>query len=225
MDRNIIVTGATGNLGRAVIEKFKREGFKVIATVRPGGKEEVEEADDTYELDVTDEASVEAFAKEYAYQYGEIEAMALLVGGYAYGELASTSADQLTEMIRLNFLSTFIMTRHFLPLMKKADKGSILLIGAKPALDAKQGKSAMAYTLSKGLIMQFAELLSEEVARTRIRAHVFVPSVIDTPENRQAMPDQDYRKWVSAAEIAEAMHYAASNPALKNTVFKLYGGL
>jgi NAD(P)-dependent dehydrogenase (short-subunit alcohol dehydrogenase family) len=225
MDRNIIVTGATGNLGRAVMEKFKREGFKVIATVKPAGSEEIEEADDIYEMDVTDEAAVEGFAKEYAYQYGEIEALALLVGGYAHGGIGNTSLEQVSEMIKLNFFSAYTMVRHFLPIMKKANNGSILLVGAKPVLHPEQGKSAVAYTLSKGLIMQLSELISQEVAGTRVRSHVFVPSIIDTPENRKAMTDQDFSKWVSAGEIAEAMHYAASSPSLKNMVFKLYGGM
>lgn len=225
MDRNIIVTGATGNLGKNVIEKFKREGFKVIATVRPGSNNDIEEADDIYEVDVTDEKSVEAFAKDYAYQYGEVEAIALLVGGYAPGGLEKTSAEQLAEMIKLNFFSAYTMVRHFLPMMKKANQGSVLLVGARPALQPEQGKTAVAYTLSKSLIIQLSELISQEVAGSRIRSHVFVPSIIDTPENREAMRGQDYSKWVSPGEIAEAMHYAASSPSLKNMVFKLYGGM
>lgn len=225
MDRNIIVTGATGNLGKSVIEKFKREGFNVIATVRPGKVYEIEEASDIYEVDVTDEQSVEAFAKDYAYQYGSIEAIALLVGGYAQGTLEQTSAEQVSEMFNLNFFSAYTMVRHFLPIMKKANKGSFLLVAAKPALQPEQGKTAVAYTLSKGLILQLNDLISREVAGSRIRSHVFVPSIIDTPENRQAMADQDFLKWVTAGEIAEAMHYATSNPSLSNMVFKLYGGL
>lgn len=225
MDRNIIVTGSTGNLGKSVIEKFKREGFNVIATVRPGKAHEIEEADDIYEVDVTDEKSVEAFAKDFAYQYGEVEVVALLVGGYAPGGLENTAVEQLSEMIKLNFFSAYTMVRHFLPIMKKANRGSLLLVGARPVLQPEQGRSAVAYTLSKGLIMQLSELISQEVADSRIRSHVFVPSVIDTPDNRQAMSNHDYSKWVSAGEIAEAMHYAASNPSLKNMVFKLYGGI
>lgn len=225
MDRNIVVTGGAGNLGREVIGKFKREGFKVIATVAPDSGDEIEDADDIYEIDMTNEKSVEAFAKEYAYQYGEIEALALLVGGYAQGKIGETSLDQLSEMIKLNFFSAYNMVRHFLPIMKKANKGSFLLVGARPALLPEQGSSAVAYSLSKGLVLQLADLVSEDTAGTGIRSHVFVPSIIDTPANREAMPGQDYTKWVSRGEIAEAMHYAASSPSLKNMIFKLYGGI
>lgn len=225
MERNIIVTGGAGNLGQEVISKFKREGFKIIATVIPDRVHEIEEADDLYEVDVTQEKAVEGFAKEYAYQYGEIEAIALLVGGYASGKIEQTSLDQIHDMIKINFYSAYNMVRHFLPLMKKANKGCFLLVGARPALQPEQGKSAVAYSLSKALVLQLSDLISQEVAGTAIRSHVFVPSVIDTPVNREAMPGQDYSKWVSRGEIAEAMHYAASSPSLKNMVFKLYGGI
>src|SRR5690606_37891467 len=102
--------------------------FNVIALVRPGKPYEIEEADDIYEVDVTNEESVEAFAKEYAYQYGDIEAIALLVGGHAQGGLEETSAEQLSEMINLNFFSAYTMVRHFLPMMKKVNRGCFLLV-------------------------------------------------------------------------------------------------
>jgi len=219
MDRNIIVTGGAGNLGREVIGKFKREGYKVIATVLPDSGDEIEEADDIYEVDLTLEKSVEAFAKEYAYQYGDIEAIALLAGGYSPGTIEDTPMEKVSEMISLNFYSAYNMVRHFLPLLKKANKGSLLLVGARPALQPELGKTSVAYSLSKGLILQLADLITQEVAGTAVRSHVFVPSIIDTPENREAMKSQDFSKWVSSAEIAEAMHYAASIPSLRNMAF------
>src|SRR5690606_32679288 len=113
MDRNIIITGGAGNLGHEVVGKFKREGYKVIATIVPGSGDEIEEADDVYETDVTSEKSVEAFAKEYALQYGEVESIALLVGGYKGGSIENTSQELLTEMISLNFISAFNMVKCF----------------------------------------------------------------------------------------------------------------
>src|SRR5690606_5413342 len=225
MDRNIIITGGAGNLGREVVGKFKREGYKIIATIAPGSGDEIEEADDIYEVDVTQEKSVEEFAKEYVLQYGEVESIALLVGGYKGGKIEDTPLGLLSQMIQLNFFSTYNMVKNFLPVMKKANKGSFLLVGARPALQPEQGKSSVAYSLSKGLINNLADLIAQEVQGTLIRTHVFVPSVIDTPPNREAMKGQDYTKWISPVEIAEAMHYAAINPSLSNMTFKLYGGI
>lgn len=225
MERNIIVTGAAGNLGKAVVEKFKREGYKVVATIMPESGDEVEDADDIYEVDVTDEESVTNFAKEYHLQYGEVDAIALLVGGFAMGAIESTSLMDVDKMLKLNFYSTFNMVKNFLPLMKKADFGSFLFMGARPALQSQDGKDVVAYALSKRLVLELADYVAEESKNTKIRSHVFVPSIMDTPENRDAMPDSDFSQWVNPAEIAEAMHYAVNNPGLRNMVFKLYGGV
>jgi NAD(P)-dependent dehydrogenase (short-subunit alcohol dehydrogenase family) len=225
MERNIIVTGAAGNLGTAVVSKFKREGYRIVAIIEPESGDEVEEADDVYEVDVMDAEAVQDFAKEYHLQYGEVDAIALLVGGYASGNIESTDINDMEKMIRLNFFSAFNMVKNFLPVMKKADFGNFLFVGARPALQPEDGKGVVAYALSKNLVMELANYVAEEARGTRIRTHLFVPSIIDTPSNREAMQDSDFSQWVSPAEIAEAMHYAVNNPALRNMTFKLYGGV
>ncbi len=225
MNRNIIITGSAGNLGRAVVSKFKREGFKVIAVIEPDSGHEVEDADDTYQVDVTDEPSVEAFSKEYQMQYGDLECVALLVGGFGMGGIESTSTKDLDKMIRLNFFSAFNMVKYFLPLMKKANNGTFLFVGAKPALQPDEGKDVLAYALSKGLVIDLAEFTANETVKLKVRSHVFVPSIIDTPQNRESMSKADFGQWVKPSEIAEAMHYAATNASLRNMTFKLYGGV
>jgi short-subunit dehydrogenase len=128
-------------------------------------------------------------------------------------------------MIKLNFYSAFNMVKSFLPLMKKADFGDFLFVGARPALQPEDGKNVVAYALSKRLVIELANFVSEDVKNTKIKAHVFVPSIIDTPSNRESMPEADYSKWVGPSEIAEAMHNAVNNPSLRNMTFKLYGGI
>ncbi len=98
-------------------------------------------------------------------------------------------------------------------------------MGARPALQKNEGLGALAYALSKGLVIELAEFTAKEVEESKIRSHVFVPSIIDTPPNREAMPDSDFSEWVNPADIAEAMHYAVNNGALRNMTFKLYGGV
>ncbi|TDQ17555.1 NAD(P)-dependent dehydrogenase (short-subunit alcohol dehydrogenase family) [Algoriphagus boseongensis] len=225
MSRNIIVTGAAGALGSAVVEKFKREGYRVIALLRPDADEVSEEADDSYEVDVTDEKSVTEFVKEYEMQYGDLDAIAMIVGGFAMGNLEKTTQKDMSKMIQLNFFSAFQMVQGFLPLMKKQQKGTFLFVGARPALQLKDATSSIAYALSKKLVISLAEILAEEIKGTDIRSHIFVPSIIDTPANRESMPDSDFGKWVNPAEIAEAMHYAVNTPSLRNMTFKLYGGV
>ncbi|WP_026966440.1 SDR family NAD(P)-dependent oxidoreductase [Algoriphagus terrigena] len=225
MSRNIIVTGAAGGLGRAVVDKFKREGYHVIALLRPGHEEAVEEADANYEVDVTSEEAVAEFVREYQMQYGELDAIAMLVGGFAMGNVEQTTQTELTKMFQLNFFSAFQMVQGFLPLVKKQQKGTFLFVGARPALQLQDATGSLAYALSKKMVISLSEILAEEIKGTDIRTHVFVPSIIDTPANRESMPDADFGKWVSPAEIAEAMHYAVNTPSLRNMTFKLYGGV
>jgi NAD(P)-dependent dehydrogenase (short-subunit alcohol dehydrogenase family) len=225
MERNIIITGAAGNLGKEVVAKFKREGYKVIATILPNSEEEVDDADDVYEVDVTNEESVAEFAKEYQLQYGEVDAIGLLVGGYASGGIEKTSVQEIEKMMKLNFFTAFNMVKNFLPVFKKANFGTFLFVGARPSLQPADGKNVVAYALSKSLLFQLADYVAEEVKDSKIRSHIFVPSIIDTPPNREAMPESDFSEWVSPAEIAEAMHYAVNTPSLRNITFKLYGGV
>ncbi len=225
MSRNIIVAGAAGGLGRAVVDKFKREGYHVIALLRPGHEEPVEEADDNYEVDVTSEEAVAEFVREYQMQYAELDAIAMLVGGFASGNVEETTQAELTKMFQLNFFSAFQMVQGFLPLVKKQQKGTFLFVGARPALQLQDATGSLAYALSKKMVISLSEILAEEVKGTDIRTHVFVPSIIDTPANRESMPNAEFGKWVNPAEIAEAMHYAVNTPSLRNMTFKLYGGV
>ena len=225
MSRNIIITGAAGALGTAVVEKFKREGYHVIALLRPGQDEVSEEADDSYEVDVTDESAVLEFVREFQMQYNDLDAIAMIVGGFAMGNIESTSQKDLLSMFQLNFFSAFHLVQGFLPIMKKQQKGTFLFVGARPALQLSDAKEMVAYSLSKKMVLSLSEILAEEVKGTQIRTHVFVPSVIDTEVNRAAMPDADFGKWVNPTDIAEAMHYAVNTPALGNMTFNLFGGL
>ncbi|MEN2281896.1 SDR family NAD(P)-dependent oxidoreductase [Algoriphagus sp. SE2] len=223
MSRNIIITGASGNLGSAVVEKFKREGYHIIALTDPNRDDFVEEADDSYEVDVTDEEQVVSFVKEFQLQYGDLDALAMLVGGYGSGGFEKTSQTDLQKMFQLNFFSAYHLVRGFLPIMKKQQKGTFLFVGARPALELSGAKDTLAYSLSKRLVITLTEILGEEIKDSPIRSHVFVPSIIDTPQNRDSMPDADFSKWVTPKEIAEAMHYSVNTSALRNMTFKLYG--
>ncbi len=225
MRRNIIVTGAAGALGTSVVEKFKREGYHVIALLRPGHDEVSEEADDSYEVDASDEHAVLEFVREFQMQYNDLDAIAMIVGGFAMGNLESTTQKDLLSMFQLNFFSAFHLVQGFLPIMKKQQKGTFLFVGARPALQLEDAIHTVAYSLSKKLILSLSEILAEEVKDSQIRTHVFVPSILDTANNRASMPDADFTKWVNPNDVAEAMHYAVNTPALRNMTFKLYGGV
>ena len=170
MSRNIVITGAAGALGAAVVEKFKREGYYVIALVRPEANEQAKEADVTYDVDVTDEQAVSDFVKEYEVQFGDLEAIAMLVGGYTPGNLESTSQQDLTRMMQLNFFSAYTVASSFLPLLKKQQRGALLFVGARTALDPQEGKSAVAYALSKRMVLKCASPVPQRSRKSASRS-------------------------------------------------------
>ncbi|MFC3879151.1 SDR family NAD(P)-dependent oxidoreductase [Algoriphagus namhaensis] len=223
MSRNIIVTGAAGNLGSAVVDKFSREGYEVIAVVEPGKNHQIEEVDYLYEVDVTSASSVEEFTKEYQLQHGDLDAIALLVGGFAMGGIEQTTQEDFEKMFTLNFFSSFHLVKQFLPIFKAQGSGTFLFVGARPAMNAEDGAGVLAYAMSKKLVFALADIVAAEVKGTEIGSHVFVPSIIDTPQNREAMPDSDFEKWVKPEDIADSMHFAVNHPELKNMTFKLFG--
>jgi NAD(P)-dependent dehydrogenase (short-subunit alcohol dehydrogenase family) len=174
-------------------------------------------------VDVTDEKAVAEFIREYNLQYGDLDALAMIVGGFAMGGITDTSQNDLDQQLKLNFFSTFHLVKGFLPTMKNQKKGTLLFVGAMSALEADGAVGKVAYSLSKKLIFDFVEILGEETKKTSIRSHIFVPGIIDTPTNRESMPDADFTKWVAPKDIAETMHFAVNTASLQNTIFKLYG--
>ncbi len=226
MKKNILITGASGNLGQAAVEKFISEGHRVIATVTPGkslgfvGDENVV----AYEADLSNEKMVEDVIGKIIVDHQTIDAAILTVGGYAGGTIATTDGATIQKMISLNFNTAYFVARPVFQQMIKQGSGRIVLIGSRPALKASEGKNNLGYALGKTLVFKLAELLNAEASGKDIVSSVIVPSIIDTPVNRQAMPNANFSDWVRADEVAEAMHYLVTGKgrALREPVLKMY---
>lgn len=224
--KNILITGASGNLGKASVEKFLASGYRVIATVSPGKTlgYPVSDSVDVREVDLTNESMVSDAVQKVIEDYKTIDASLLLVGAYGAGSIQNTNGAALRKMIALNFETSYFTARALLEKMKQQSGGRIILIGARPALNAQEGKEAIAYALSKSLIFKLADYINAESNTTRVTASVIVPGVIDTELNRKANPSADFSQWVKPEEIAEAMLYVCSDSArpLRNAVIELY---
>ncbi len=228
MKKTILITGASGNLGKATVLRFLNDGHRVIAIVSPGKTLGFEVQGDfmVREANLTDESSIATVIAKIIAESKSIDVALLLVGGYASGSVFETDEALLKKMYSQNFETAYFAARPvFLQMMKQPLGGRIIFIGARPALLPKDGKSSLAYALSKSLIFKLADLLNEEGASKNVLSSIIVPSTIDTPVNRAAMPSADFSSWVKPEAIAEVMAFVASEVAddLRDTVIKVYG--
>lgn len=223
--KTVLITGATGNLGKACVEKFLAEGYKVVATVSPGKTSDLDlPGVETFEADLTNEASVEKIINTITSTH-RIDASLLLVGGFAMGSIQDTTNRGLTKMFSLNFDTAYFTARLVFLHMMKQSAGRIIFIGARPALNPTDGKNTVAYSLSKSLVFKLVELLNAEGAANNVVSHVIVPSIIDTPVNRAAMPNANFSNWVTPEEIAGTMAYLCSDKGsgVRDSIVKVYG--
>jgi NAD(P)-dependent dehydrogenase (short-subunit alcohol dehydrogenase family) len=226
--KSVIITGASGNLGKACVDKFIQAGYNVIATVSPGKALgfEVTGSLETFEADLTDEVSAEKVIADIIKKYKTIDATLLLVGGYASGGIKETNGAVLKKMFTLNFDTAYFAARPiFQHMLTQPNGGRIIFVGSRPALVAKDANRSLGYALSKSLLFKLADSLNEAGSASNVTAAVVVPSTIDTPTNREAMPKSDFTAWVKSEEIADAMVHlcSAETKTWRETVVKIYG--
>lgn len=225
--KTVIITGATGNMGQAMITQFLTEGYLVIGTVLP--TESLSPALKhenlvTRPVDLSEESAAAAFINSTLEQYGHIDAAVLTVGGFAMGDIASTSTQDIEKQYRLNFETAYNIARPVFSHMLGRKSGRIFLIGSRPGLSAGAGRGMIAYSLAKSLIFRLAELMNDEARGTNVVTSVVVPSTIDTPQNRSGMPESDFDAWVKPAAIAAAVSFYCSEAAavLREPIIKVY---
>lgn len=226
--KTALITGVSGNLGHAVAEKFLAEGYKVIGTVLSTDPATLNSQDGKFEkvaVDLTDEVAAKKFAESVISRHEIIHTAVLTVGGFATGNIAVTTTHDINKQFKLNFETAYNIARPVFLHMLEQGSGRIFLIGSRPGLDAKAGKGMTAYSLGKSLIFRLAELMNTEAKGTNVVASVIVPSTIDTPQNRKAMPDADFNSWVKPEAIADVICFYCSDAAavLREPVIKLYG--
>ena len=227
MGKIAIVTGASGNMGQAVIKKFIDEGYKVIGTIIPNDPVSIDFPEDKLDkvvVDLMNEDDSEKFVTNIISKYGSVDAAVLTVGGFAMGSVAETKTSDITKQYKLNFETAYNTARPIFVQMLKQNSGRIFIIGSRPGLDAKSGKGMVAYGLAKSLIFRLAELMNDEAKGKNVVTAVVVPSTIDTPQNRKSMPDADPSKWVKPEAIADAIYFYCTDAAamLREPIIKVY---
>ena len=225
--KTVVITGAAGFLGKAVVQEFLGKDYRVLATVNSDpAKSGLSEHPglQVFKVDLTKEKEATDFAQRAIQEYGPIDAALLLAGGFAAGGIAETSAADLHGQIALNFETAFHITRPLFTHMKENKRGRIVFIGARPGILPAQAKNMVAYGLAKSLLFRLAEVLNEGAKGLDLNVSVVVPSTLDTPANRKAMPDANPDNWVSLSDLAGTLEFLVSEKsiALRETVLKVY---
>ena len=200
----LVVTGANGTLGRAVCEKAASMG----ARVRRLDLTFSEKGADGYEVDLTDLAATQACFDEI----GDFDVLVNLAGGFAMGATAWDCDDsQWDAMFRINVQTLRNAVKAAVPLLLKQGRGRIVNVGAYGA-GAGQGLMS-AYCAAKSVVMRLTESLAEELKEKNINVNAVLPTIIDTPPNRSAMPDADPGQWVAPEDLASVICFLGSDGA------------
>lgn len=222
MSKNILITGATGNLGSAVTERLIKEGYNIIATTRPGKTPQVAGVD-FYECDLADEGSVKGCFDRIKPNYKKLDAAVMLAGGFAMGNVRESTSEDLEKMFALNFYTAYFAAQQSILWMNETGGGKLIFTASKPAIEGG-GAAVLPYALSKNAVIKLAEAINEDSDNKNIQASVIAPSIIDTPPNREGMPNANFDDWVKPEEIAEQVNFLVSNLSnpLRDTVLKVY---
>jgi NAD(P)-dependent dehydrogenase (short-subunit alcohol dehydrogenase family) len=219
-DRVAIVTGGTGALGQSITATLLEAGGVVaipyaVAEELAGLETRLPAAQRARLLarpaDVTDEAAVAKFVQAVRERHGRVDGLVNAVGGFAGGDLLSTPLAEWERMMKLNLTSAVIACRAVLPVMIAGGGGRIVNIASRAVL-APQG-GFIAYTVSKAGVITLTQALAQEVGKHRITVNAVLPSTMDTPGNRRAMPDADRSAWVSTDDVAHAVAFLLSERA------------
>lgn len=225
--RHVVVTGGTGALGAAVVGALIERG----AVCHVPWYAEAELAGFPYvdhervflsgPLDLTDEDSTEAFYRELPSLWASIQ----IAGGFAMGGLTDTSLADFRRMHDMNTVSAFLCCREAVRRIRtsEGEGGRLVNVAAKPALVPTGG--LVAYTTAKAGVASMTRCLAEELGPEGIWVNAVVPSVIDTPPNREGMPDADHDRWPKPDEIARTVVFLASpeNRVTRGALVPVYG--
>jgi NAD(P)-dependent dehydrogenase (short-subunit alcohol dehydrogenase family) len=221
----VLVTGAKGGLGHYVTQAFLAAGANV-AGVTPS----IKQSDFPHShfaavaAGISDGQSAVNIVNQVLQRFKRLDAFVHLVGGFAGGKpIHETDEATLEKMTDMNFRSAFYMLKAVVPHMRKAGSGRIVGIGSKAAVEPAAGVAA--YSASKAALITLIRTVALENKDAGITANVLLPSTIDTPANRAAMPGADASKWVNPEKLASLIVWLAGDAAseLSGAVIPVYG--
>ncbi|HEY1357745.1 MAG TPA: SDR family oxidoreductase [Thermoleophilaceae bacterium] len=207
----VLVAGGTGALGAAVVRELSAAGHEVTATwiverERERAEESLAESVSLVRADLfdPDDAAAAVAAVD------DLEAVVNLVGGFASGpKVHETDLADFERMLRLNLVPGFNVARAAMPRLVERGGGAYVGVSARAGLRPFPG--AAGYVTAKAAVLAFVQALDADYKNDGVRCNAILPSVIDTPANRESQPDADFSKWVTPEEIARVVRFLVSD--------------
>lgn len=210
----IAITGTYGNLGRAVAARLSDEGARLVLVGRRSDALDEAFPGDSGDrmklaVDLTDEAATVAAFRTASERFGAIDGLCAIAGGFKMGKpVHEMPQEHWREIFDLNVTTLLNCVRAVVPGMVERGYGRIVTVGASAGL--KGGARMAAYAAAKSSVMRLTESMAAELGRSGVAANCILPSVIDTPDNRAAMPKADPSKWTSPEDIAATIAFLVS---------------
>jgi len=214
MPRVALVTGGSGALGQAITHRFLADGAVVcVPWIVERERERLEASVDAAararlmleRCDVGDDAAMAAVVERARKRHGRIDVLVTAVGGFAMGGLVDTDRATWDTQLTLNLTTTYVAARAVLPAMLAAGSGRIVCVASRAVVPPAGG--FIAYTVSKAGVIAFVQALAQETRGRGVTVNAVLPSTMDTPGNRAAMPDVDPRTWTPVEAVADAIAY------------------
>jgi NAD(P)-dependent dehydrogenase (short-subunit alcohol dehydrogenase family) len=212
--RVALVTGGAGALGQAVTLRLLADGLvavvpwvveaereRLLGRVPAGARDRLH----VERADVTDAAAMTALADAVAARHGALDVLVAGVGGFAGGGLLETDLAAWRRMLDVNLTSAFVAMRAVTPHMVRGGGGRIVAVASRAVVPPAPG--FVAYTVAKAGVLALVQAVAAEVKDRGVTVNAVLPSTMDTPANRAAMPDADPRRWVPVEAVADAIAF------------------
>jgi NAD(P)-dependent dehydrogenase (short-subunit alcohol dehydrogenase family) len=216
-NQTVMLTGAAGHLGRAVARHFAARGAALVLVDVDRARLAAAHGDEHARMmfapaDLREASQASAAAQAALARFGRIDVLANIAGGFRMGEAVHETSDATWAlMFDLNTRTLLNMCRAVVPAMLAAGGGRVVNVGAHGAL--RGGALMGAYAASKSSVIRLTESMSAELRESGINVNCVLPTIIDTPDNRAAMPDADPTRWVAPEALADVIGFLASDAA------------
>ena len=217
-DKVIVVTGAVGNLGLTTARALQSSGARTVLVDR--SRDRLSEAYPELAnsprhafaggVDLADSASLSTMMESVVNRFGRIDGLVNTVGGYRGGKpVHETELADWDFLFGVNLRTTLLCSRAVIPQMIRQSSGRIVNVGSRDALQGSSGYAA--YSASKSAVLRLTESMAAELKAFNINVNCILPGTIDTPQNRKAIPDADYSKWVDPRALSDVVLFLLSD--------------